>query len=63
MLALENHVQECGLEAKLLDVVKTRGSRINGCAYGIDMHSKDAKVLGEIEQRLSALNAWRETPL
>jgi AhpD family alkylhydroperoxidase len=63
MLALENHVQECGLEAKLLDVVKTRASRINGCAYGIDMHSKDAKVLGEIEQRLSALNAWRETPL
>jgi AhpD family alkylhydroperoxidase len=63
MLALENCVQECGLEAKLLDVVKTRASRINGCAYGIDMHSKDAKVLGEIEQRLSALNAWRETPL
>jgi AhpD family alkylhydroperoxidase len=63
MLALENYVQECGLEAKLLDVVKTRASRINGCAYGIDMHSKDAKVLGEIEQRLSALNAWRETPL
>jgi len=62
MLALEKYVHECGLEAKRFEVVKMRASQIKGCAYCIDMHSKDARVVGEIE-RLWALNAWRETPL
>lgn len=52
----------CGLEPKLLELVKVGTSQINGCAYCIDMHSKDAQALGETEQRLDALNAWRETP-
>lgn len=62
IFALEKYVHECGLEAKLLEVVKMRASQIKGCAYCIDMHSKDARVVGEIE-RLWALNAWREAPL
>ena len=52
----------CGLERPLLELVKMRASQINGCAYCLDMHSKDARALGETEQRLYALNAWRETP-
>src|SRR5207249_5729643 len=62
MLALEKYVHECGLEPKLLELVKMRASQINSCAYCIDMHTKDARALGESEQRLYALNAWRETP-
>src|SRR5205807_4752008 len=62
MLALEKYVHECGLEPKLIELVKMRASQINGCAYCIDMHSKDARAEGESEQRLYALNAWRETP-
>ena len=62
MLSLEKYVDECGLEQSLLDLVKVRGSQINGCAYCIDMHTKDARANGETEQRLYALNAWRETP-
>src|SRR5437870_13395893 len=62
MLALEKYVHECGLEPKLLELVKMRASQINGCAYCIDMHSKDARALGEPEQRLYELDAWRETP-
>ena len=62
MLALEKYVHNCGLDAKLLELVKMRASQINGCAYCLDMHSKDARALGESEQRLYALNAWRETP-
>ncbi len=63
MLALENHVHKAsGLEPSLLDLVRMRASQINGCAYCIDMHSKDARAAGESEQRLYALNAWRETP-
>jgi AhpD family alkylhydroperoxidase len=50
------------LEPSLVELVKMRASQINGCAYCIDMHSKDARVEGESEQRLYALNAWRETP-
>jgi AhpD family alkylhydroperoxidase len=46
----------------LLELVKTRASQINGCAFCIDMHTKDARANGETEQRLYALNAWRETP-
>ena len=51
-----------GLEHSLLNLIYMRASQINGCAYCIDMHSKDARALGETEQRLYELNAWRETP-
>ncbi len=50
--ALQKYVEECGLERSVLELVKTRASQINGCAYCIDMHTKDARVLGESEQRL-----------
>jgi AhpD family alkylhydroperoxidase len=56
------YVDHCGLEHSLLELVKTRASQINGCAFCIDMHTKDARAMGESEQRLYALNAWRETP-
>jgi AhpD family alkylhydroperoxidase len=62
MLGLENHVRSSGLEPALLELVKVRTSQINGCAYCIDMHTKDARAHGETEQRLYALDAWRETP-
>jgi AhpD family alkylhydroperoxidase len=62
MSGLEAYVDECGLESSLLDLVKTRASQINGCAYCLDMHTKDARKGGESEQRLYALSAWRETP-
>ncbi len=59
---LEAYLAECGLEPSLLDLIKTRASQINGCAYCLDMHTKDARKGGESEQRLYALSAWRETP-
>ncbi|MGH8190944.1 MAG: carboxymuconolactone decarboxylase family protein [Rhodanobacteraceae bacterium] len=62
MLALQQHVEKSGLEPKLLELVKMRASQINGCAYCLDMHSKDARAMGETEQRLYLLNAWRESP-
>src|SRR5512140_2179963 len=62
MYGLEQYVQKCGLEHPLLELVKMRASQLNGCAYCIDMHSKDARAAGETEQRLYALNAWRESP-
>src|SRR5215468_10102871 len=62
MAALESYVRHTGLETSLLELVRMRASQINGCAYCIDMHSKDARAGGETEQRLYALNAWRETP-
>ncbi len=62
MAALEGYVHRCGLEAGLLELVKLRASLINGCAYCIDMHTKDARARGETEQRLYAVSAWRETP-
>jgi AhpD family alkylhydroperoxidase len=62
MRGLEDYLAECGLEPPLLDLVRTRASQINGCAYCIDMHTKDARKGGESEQRLYALDAWRETP-
>src|ERR1044071_4955938 len=61
MYGLEHFVRNCGLEHRLLELVKMRASQINGCAYCIDMHSKDARAAGETEQRLYALSAWRET--
>lgn len=62
MLGMEKYVRTCGLEHSLLELIKTRVSQINGCAYCIDMHTKDARVAGESEQRLYGLSAWRETP-
>ncbi len=62
MLGLEKYIHECGLETSLLNLVKMRASQINGCAFCLDMHSKDARAAGETEQRLYLLNAWREAP-
>ncbi len=62
MLGLEQYVRNSGLEESLLELVRMRASQINGCAYCIDMHSKDARARGETEQRLYELDAWRETP-
>lgn len=62
MLGLERQVQKAGFDSKLLDLVRMRSSQINGCAYCLDMHSKDARANGETEQRLYGLSAWRETP-
>ncbi len=62
MLGLERQVRQAGLDHKLLDLVRMRASQINGCAYCLDMHSKDARAKGETEQRLYGLDAWRETP-
>src|SRR4051794_39414863 len=61
--ALETHVQDTGLEKSLVELVKTRASQINGCAYCINMHTQDARKHGETEQRLYLLNAWRESPV
>jgi AhpD family alkylhydroperoxidase len=62
MLGLEKQVRRGGLDGKLLDLVRMRASQINGCAYCLDMHSKDARAAGETEQRLYGLDAWREAP-
>ena len=63
MLALESYVKKSShLEASLLELVRMRASQMNGCAYCLDMHSKDARARGESEQRLYTLSAWRETP-
>src|ERR1044071_5272915 len=61
MLGLERQIRRAGLDSTLLDLVRMRASQINGCAYCLDMHSKDARANGETEQRLYGLNAWRET--
>ena len=60
---VEAYIQRCGLEVSLIHLVKMRASQINGCAYCLDMHSKDARRLGETEQRLYLLDAWQESPL
>lgn len=62
MLEMEKSVQSSGLEHSLYELVKTRASQLNGCAYCLDMHTKDARLAGETEQRLYGLSAWRETP-
>jgi AhpD family alkylhydroperoxidase len=63
MLNLEMYVrQSSGIEPPLLELVKVRASQINGCAFCLDMHTKDARAAGETEQRLYTLSAWRETP-
>jgi AhpD family alkylhydroperoxidase len=63
MLDLENRVRESGLEHSLIHLVKTRASQVNGCAFCIHMHTRDARAQGETEERLYLLDAWRESPL
>jgi AhpD family alkylhydroperoxidase len=62
MQALEAYIHQSGLELSLLHLIKVRASQINGCAYCIDMHWKDARAAGETEQRLYGLDAWEESP-
>jgi len=62
MRDLDGYAKTSGLERKLLELVRMRASQINGCAYCLDMHSKDARANGESEQRLYVLDAWRESP-
>lgn len=63
MIALNRIIESSGLEEKLLLLVEIRVSQINGCGYCIDMHTKDARLAGETEQRIYLLNAWREAQL
>ena len=62
MRGLERYVRGSGLERSLIELVKIRASQLNGCAYCLDMHTKDARAAGESEQRLYVLAAWREAP-
>src|SRR5919201_2004403 len=62
MLGLEQYLHECGLEESLIHLIKLRASQLNGCAYCLDMHWKDLRAIGENEQRLYSLDAWRECP-
>jgi AhpD family alkylhydroperoxidase len=63
MLGLQNYVNASGIEHGVLELVKMRASQINGCAYCLDMHSKDMRAAGETEQRIYLLSAWREVSL
>jgi len=62
MLGVGKYVRTSGLEPSLINLIDIRASQINGCAWCLDMHTKDARAAGESEQRLYALTAWRETP-
>ncbi|MHB1056662.1 MAG: carboxymuconolactone decarboxylase family protein [Rhodanobacter sp.] len=62
LFALAEYVKKSGLEQNLIELVMMRVSQLNGCAYCLDMHSKDARAAGETEQRLYLLQAWREAP-
>ena len=59
---MQKVVDECSLDHKLIELVKIRASQINGCAFCLDMHTKDARAIGETEQRIYMLNAWKESP-
>ncbi|WP_027552003.1 carboxymuconolactone decarboxylase family protein [Bradyrhizobium sp. Cp5.3] len=63
LVAVDTQIKASGLEQSLIELVKTRASQINGCAYCIAVHTDDARKRGETEQRLYLLNAWRESPL
>jgi AhpD family alkylhydroperoxidase len=63
LMAVETYLQSSGLEPSLIDLVKTRASQINGCAFCIHMHTHEARAKGETEERLYLLDAWRESPL
>lgn len=62
MMGVEKYLAHCGLDHKLLLLLNLRVSQINGCAYCLDMHWKDLRAMGESEQRLYSLDAWREAP-
>ena len=62
MSSLEGYLKKSGIDHKLLHMIKLRASQMNGCAYCLDMHWKDAKAVGETEQRLYGLDAWQESP-
>jgi AhpD family alkylhydroperoxidase len=62
MMDLEAYFDTTGLDEKLRELIKIRASQINGCAFCLDMHTKDARALGETEQRIYSLNAWHEAP-
>lgn len=61
--ALQSYVDKSGLDAKLRELIKIRASQINGCAYCLAMHTRDARKLGETDERMHLLNAWREAPV
>jgi AhpD family alkylhydroperoxidase len=63
LIGVETYLRNCGLDERLIELVKMRASQINGCAYCLDMHSKDARRRGEREQRLYLLDAWREASI
>jgi AhpD family alkylhydroperoxidase len=63
LFGLGGYMAKCRIEKHLLDLISFRISQINGCAYCLDMHSKDLRAMGETEQRLYMLNAWRESPV
>jgi AhpD family alkylhydroperoxidase len=63
MLALSNYTRDCGLDSSLAELVKIRASQLNGCAYCLEMHTREARAKGESEPRLHLLAAWRESPL
>ena len=63
MIDMEAYLSDCGLEHSLIELVKMRASQINGCAFCLHMHSKDARAAGETEERLYLLNGWRESSL
>ena len=63
MLGVEAYLHQTGLKTALLNLIRLRVSQINGCAYCIDMHWKDLRAIGETEQRLYGLDAWRESPI
>jgi AhpD family alkylhydroperoxidase len=62
MRGMEHYLRDCGLEQPLLHLIELRASQINGCAYCLDMHWKDLRAIGETEQRMYSLDAWRECP-
>ena len=62
IMGLERYVRDSGLEQQLIELVKIRASQINGCAYCLDMHTRDARAAGETEQRIFVLSAWRDVP-
>lgn len=63
LIDLQAYTDTCGLEPSLLELVKMRASQINGCAFCLEMHTREAREQGESEGRLYLLNAWRESPL
>jgi len=63
MAALQAQVNACGLEPSLMELVKLRASQINGCAFCIAMHTRDARAKGETDERMHLLGAWEESPI